>query len=424
MKISVVADAHLNRTSYRNEEDIVFTNLSFRSGDFMKAFTWIIDYNINVIKPNLLVFPGDVFDNYHPSNVSGGYLSSQLCKLTEAKIPSIILLGNHEVCQTNHALLVLKELKLKNIIVVDQTKIIKFQDVLLLLFPYSLDIEQKKVSMKDAFYRFLEEVQEKRESSPELKDMKSFFFGHFGVKGAVTNKYTVNSDSKKIEKSLLNTNQHDITLDDLEKIGSEYIFLGDYHRHQILPVKNSKAFYTGSIEKTDMSEANEKKGFLYYDSEAEELDKYGKCRFVEYEGTRPMLELSGDYSSIRKQLTDITDEQKTGWNGAIVKLKFVGTQNERTEFENNRQDLEKILKDKINPIYISKQANIVDTEEKNKATEVELEILEKGNLSEKEVLEIVCLIISEKVKDTAESKILCEMANNIYLSSKQNLEGK
>jgi len=406
MKIANIADAHLNRTSYRNENDIVFTNLSFRSADFMKAFEWIIDKNINELHPDLVVFPGDIYDNFHPSNTSTAFFNAQVTKLAEARIPSIVLVGNHEVCQTNHALSSLKALKLKNIKVIDEPCVIKFKDTNLALFPYSIAIEQKQITMVKAFNTFIESIP---------KDLPIFFFGHFGVKGAITNKYSVNASNMKIEKSLVNKNENDITISDLERIGASYIFLGDYHRHQILPVKNSFAFYTGSIEKTDMSENKEDKGFIFYDSDCEELSDYGKCRFIQYPNTRPMIELSGNYGEMTKALFELADDSKN----AIVKLKFSGTNDERNEFENNRKDLEKLLKNKIDPIYISKQINIVDEEEDAKASEIEQEIIEKGNLSDKEVMDIVMQIISEKEKNKEECDKLCEMANNIFLSVKK-----
>lgn len=414
MKIVIVADCHLNRTSYKNEDDIVFTSLSFRSFDFMKSFQWIVDKILNEIKPDLVVINGDSYDTFHPSNHSMAFFHKQLHRLSSVNIPVFILVGNHEVCQTNHALLSLKELRLSNIKVIDRYQTLPFKGHNLLFFPYTLDVEQGKVTIREDFYKFLEYVDKKVKANSELEKLPSIFFGHFGVKGALCNKYTVKSGDNKVERRVVNTKEGDITCSDLEKIGASYIFLGDYHKHQILDVKNSCAMYSGSIERTDMTEANDEKGFLIYDSEMADNGKYGKCQFIVYPTPRPMVQLTGDYAEICSQVAKLDDSSK----GAIVKIKFTGNDENRNEFDSNRKDLDKIIKDKINPIFIMKPQMSMAEDDKKELTEAEQDASDKEHLTDVEVINVVKEIIREKITDKDEVAALIALANEIYISVK------
>lgn len=414
LKIAIVADCHLNRTSYKNEDDITFTSLSFRSFDFMKSFKWIVDQITTDIKPDLVVINGDVYDSFHPSNYSMAFFHSQLYRLSSSNIPVLILVGNHEVCQTTHALLSLKELRLKNVRVIDKPQTIIFNGHLLILFPYTIDVEQRKITIREEFFNFVSSVERKITESPELKGVTSLFFGHFGVKGALCNKYSVKVGDNVCEKRLVNNKEGDISLADLEKIGATYIFLGDYHKHQVLDVKNSTAMYSGSIERTDMSEANDQKGFIVYDSESQIDGKYGKCKFIVYPNVRPMVEFRGDYQSIVKQINQIAGTH----NGSIVKIKFSGDENNRIEFDSNRKELERLIKDKIDPIFIMKTQFDVVADGEKKLSETEQSASEKDYLTDVEVINVVKDIICEKVKDKKECDNLIVLANEIYISVK------
>ena len=54
MKISFIADCHLNKTSYKDDESFMFTSLSFRPQDFMKSLEYMVDKNINEFAHNFM----------------------------------------------------------------------------------------------------------------------------------------------------------------------------------------------------------------------------------------------------------------------------------------------------------------------------------------------------------------------------------
>lgn len=425
MKLTFIADCHLNKTLYKNSNMGDTGDLPFRNLDFMKAFEYMVDKNIAEIHPDLLVIGGDIYDTFDPSNLVRTFFNSQLKKLTEAKIPIVLMVGNHDICRKHHALKPISALGLKNVMVVEQPKLLRFRDKVLMFFPYSLDIERKLVTIREAFHKFVNESHIKIEADPEMKGKEIMFFGHFGVRGAEMNEYTdsyeiladaddpvSSKETVTTKKSFFNNNKNDIGLAELDTIGASYIFLGDYHKHQRLATKNGIAMYSGSIEKTDMSEAEQKKGFLVYDSEAKS-SQLGCCSFIEYPTCRPMLELRGTLAQIEFQLSKLTGN----YQGAIVKISFTGSADELTAFSIGLDNLKNKLKIKYEPIHIYCKQKVVDEQEASQATAIEEEILERGHLSDRDVMDVVGEVIRESVPEVDEQKILLDIAEDIYKST-------
>jgi len=414
MKIAIVPDIHLNKSVYKGIKDRDDPSLPFRSADFMRAFGYIVDLCINEIHPDVFVIPGDVYDHPAPSNKVRGFFSSQLQKLTFNKIPVIILLGNHDVFMKDHALKDIKELALKSVKVIEEPTIFSFKGMKFLACPYSMDVEQKKVSMKEEFTRFLKEIKNKDDGTPSL------FFGHFAVHGAKMNEYvaeniltntttTLISDGDKQE--YINRNPNDIRVEDLDDIGAEYVFLGDFHEFQVLKTKECIAMYGGSIERTDFSEVNQKKGFVLYDSDLDDEKPMGKCKFIEYPNSRPMIEFCGNFDVIRKQFAGC-DLSK--YQDAIVKIAFKGSREELVEFSSGLEAFKKELREKINPIHIESTQKVKNIVQEEAASKLEKEIMEKGHLEAQDVIDVAKELVKERVSNKTEVQKIIDLAEEIY----------
>jgi DNA repair exonuclease SbcCD nuclease subunit len=405
-KIAIMGDLHLNLVVYTKIYDDEFIGLPFRNGDFMRSFRTMVDKCIDEIKPDLVVIPGDVYDYYEPTNDVRGFFSKQLERFSEQKIPVIILIGNHDVCKKHHALKDLQELKLKHIRVIEEPEIVKYKDIQLLLFPYSLDIERGVVTIKEEFNKFKKLFKEKDDGS------EAVFFGHFGVKGASLSEYNIKRGKDiKVKGDFLNDSDKDVSCADLDSLGAKHFILGDYHKTQVLDTKKCHAMYTGSIEKTDFSEIDQKKGFMVYDSDATEDKKFGKCKFVEYTGCRPLLELSGNLTDMQAQFTkkNCKNLQK-----AIVKFKFEGTKEESTTFYLGLRKFKKEITDKISPIYMVHEKKIKNSQMEEDCTALQDEIAQKGCIEGEDVLSILKEMIDEREKDKKESELLKNLITDIY----------
>ena len=423
MKISIIADCHLNKALYKGIMDKLQPFIPFRNADFMRAFEYMVDENINKIKPDLVVVAGDIYDTFDPSNAVRGFFNSQLQRLSAANIPVILMVGNHDICRKHHALKPIQELNLKSIKVVENPKMIEFKGTLLMIFPYSLDVEQNKITIKKQFHDFVADCKVKIENKG-MQDKEVLFFGHFGVKGASISEYeTKNAVAKianKTKRSFINDNGKDISLEDLDSIGAKYAFLGDYHKHQILATKSVKAMYTGSIEKSDMSEIDQKKGFVVYDSEMAESPRMGTCKFIEYPNCRPMIELKGTLLEMHEQLNALDTSDKK-YDAAIVKIAFVGDSVQLSSFAEGLEGLKREIKQEANPVHMFHTQKVANIEESEEASSIEQEIMDRGNLTNDDVLDVVSAMICERESDEDEQKVLLALAEDIY---KTTMEGE
>lgn len=417
MKIAIFADVHLNKSTYGQVKDKDLSHLPFRTVDFMRAFEYGIDKAIG-LRPDLCVVVGDTFDNHYPNNDVSGFLNSQLRKLREAGIHTILMVGNHDVCKKHHALKPLKELELGFVKIVDAPTMIEMNGYVLMFFPYSLDIEQDKITTKKQFMEFVSDVRQEIVDNPNLQNSKVVFFGHFGVQGATLNQYsdkpngliTEQSIKRIAKRNFRNFDEGAITVNELDDIGAQYIFLGDYHKHQVLPTKTCKAMYVGSIEKTDINEMGQKKGFLFFDDTMPESEKLGTCCFVEYPNCRQFLELRGNWNDIKNAAKSINETN----NGAIVKISFVGNKEQLIECNANLQKLKDWLKKKIDPIHIMYEQDIIDEQDKKEASEMEEQIIKSGKIDASDVLTVAIEMIDETEKDKSENELLKNMATEIY----------
>jgi len=414
MKITVIADPHLNKSVYKCVSDKVLLDLPFRTVDFMKAYEDAVDKVIK-IKPDLNVIVGDVFDTFDPSNAVRTFFNNQIMKLSNANIPTVYITGNHDVCRKHHPLETIAPFKIKGVKIIDEPFFFQFGTKTLMFFPYSLKVEKGELEIKDQFHDFIKKTKECI-ASMNIESEEILFFGHFPVKGGSLNKYCVDEGEEAVtKKTIFNKNTKDIGLADLDSIGAKYVFLGDFHRHQVLETKKCTAMYIGSLEKTDISEIDEKKGFILYDSEAKEDGILGKCSFIENENCRPMVVLSGTIENMEKQL-----EAVKGSKDAIIKISFSGNNDELTKFSSNIDSFKKKIKSKLNPIHVLHSQDVTDEEEEKKASMVENDIVTNGHIGAEEVLIVVGEMIREKISDENEVAILEKMASEIYKDVKED----
>lgn len=380
--------------------DEEFPEMSFRTADYLRAFRFIIDDSINNIKPDLLVVVGDIYDTYAPANDVRSFFYEQISRLKEAKIPVVLLVGNHDICRKHNALQPLKALNIKSVMVVEEPKAINFKDHVLLFFPHSSEVEKNNLSMRDEFLKFVEKTKD------QIKDKdKTFFFGHFGVQSATLKVYE--QDGKK--KSFKNSNSNSISLEDLDSIGASYVFLGDYHHHHLLNTEKCISMYTGSIEKSDVSEKDDKKGYVIYDDSKPFDKKMGYCEFIEYTGCRPIVELKGKAEDIKVQMSKLNKV-----DGGIFKIKFEGSNKDLVDFSIALPEIKEELYSRYKAQYIFDEQNVINQEQKEEAEKIKLEIEEQGQIDESDVLKIIHGMIDEDGLEKEEKETLKNEARSIF----------
>ncbi|MBL7805567.1 MAG: exonuclease SbcCD subunit D [Saprospiraceae bacterium] len=107
MKIIHFSDTHLGYQAY----DVVNTRgINAREQDLYDAFEAVID-QILVIRPDVVVHSGDFFHRPSPSNRALTLGLEQLRRLCDARIPVVIIAGNHETPKTIYTSPILRALR-------------------------------------------------------------------------------------------------------------------------------------------------------------------------------------------------------------------------------------------------------------------------------------------------------------------------
>jgi exonuclease SbcD len=94
MKLLHFADAHIDMANYGRHDPE--SGLPLRVLDFLKSLDTIIDTAISE-KVNLVIFAGDAYKDRTPAPTFQREWGKRIMRLSEAKIPTILLIGNHDL---------------------------------------------------------------------------------------------------------------------------------------------------------------------------------------------------------------------------------------------------------------------------------------------------------------------------------------
>lgn len=224
------ADAHLGVTRYQKIDPE--TGLNIRMMDFCNAFDNLIS-QVMELRPDAFVFSGDLFDRVNPTNYIRKYAQDQFKRLSENKIPTFLIPGNHETPRSKGV----------------KNPLTLYQDLPFIhigLAPFQKEVGPYAIAgvpfVTDA-------IQYIPKSQPGKENILML---HCVVEGAV---WGSERFMEYVEETVKPGNLPPY----------EYVALGHVHKHQIL----SNMSYAGSLERYDFNEKDEKKGFIIYDGDPE-----------------------------------------------------------------------------------------------------------------------------------------------------------
>ncbi len=230
MRIIHFSDNHLGAGAGQREQDIL--------DSFSEAVDKIID-----LKPDLVINAGDLFDAVRPTNRVIAWASQYLLKLgREAKIPTVIISGNHDAPkqrQIGAVLSIFREYENIHVIYRSRFERIRIGDCAVACVPHCLTNE------------ILKEELDKAVPDPEAK--YNILVLH-GVAGGIR------------EFEMADISEQEIPSAHFAK-GFDYVALGHYHNFIEVDQGNPKTivYYSGSTERLSQSEAGHKKGFIELD---------------------------------------------------------------------------------------------------------------------------------------------------------------
>ena len=323
------ADAHIDIATYGRRDPA--SGLPLRVHDFLRSLDEIIDTAVSE-EVDCVLFAGDAYKDQNPAPTYQREWGKRIMRLSEAGIPTLLLVGNHDLSPAAgraHALAEFTTLQVPHVMTLDQPGFLSRED-LSRLAPEGRSLDFQLIALpwisRSAMAASLEvgtrdtETLYKAMEAKLTQDLESWLEGsdpelptvlaaHATVEGAVYGGERSVSLGRDfiLPKSLA----ADPRLD--------YTALGHIHKKQELnPKKHPPVVYPGSIERVDFGEAGDKKYFLIADV------RKGKTKldWRELKGIRPFLDLHLKLASsedITGQIEKALPPEKK-LEGAVVRL--------------------------------------------------------------------------------------------------------
>ncbi|MGP0129040.1 MAG: exonuclease subunit SbcD [cyanobacterium endosymbiont of Rhopalodia musculus] len=253
------------------------TGLNTRFEDFINTLSLCIDRAVRE-KIDLVLFGGDAFPDATPPPYVQEAFASQFHRLADAKIPTILLVGNHDQHSQGDggaSLCIYRTLGVPGFIVGDTLKTNKIStkngEIQVITLPWlthcTLFTRRKtdNLSFEEVQHLLIESLTlalegEIRQLDPQLP---TILLGHLMADRA----------NLGAEKFLAVGKGFTIPMSLLIRPEFDYVALGHVHKHQNLnPTNDPPVIYSGSIERVDFSEEKEDKGYIYLEINKGKVD--------------------------------------------------------------------------------------------------------------------------------------------------------
>lgn len=317
------ADAHIDIANYGRHDPE--TALPVRVMDFLSSLDQIVETALS--KPvDLVIFAGDAYKDRNPQPTFQREWGRRMMRLSQAGIPTLMLVGNHDVSPAAGRANTLQEfstLAVPNLHVGDGIKLLTPEELgvaaQLITVPWisrSRLLAREEIlgqSHDDLLLTIEEQVSERILHFIETADqsLPLILTAHASVQGATygSERAVMLGHELVLSGQIVNDKRLD------------YVALGHIHKHQALTGLEGQPpiVYPGSIERVDFGEVNEHKGFVLADVSKGQTD----WRFVKLK-TRRFIDLvvdtpdAGEFmKSIMNRLPDTEKVQ-----GAICRLQL------------------------------------------------------------------------------------------------------
>ena len=305
MKILHFADAHIDMANYGRHDPE--TGLPLRVLDFLKSLDAIVDAAISE-KVDMVIFAGDAYKDRSPAPTFQREWGRRIMRLSQAQIPTLLLIGNHDVSPSigrAHALQEFKTLQVPFVKVLDKPCFLKPDKlwdlpIQVIAMPWitrsGLMAATGEVDATDAFSRIESNIGELIEGWLEEADssLPIILTAHASIEGA------------KFGGERLVMLGNDLVLSGslVKNPKFSYVAMGHIHKPQdVNEGYQPPVIYPGSIERVDFGEAKEDRFFVIANIEK---GKDTEVNWVELTGVRKFI----DRRTVLKSGENVTDALK------------------------------------------------------------------------------------------------------------------
>jgi exonuclease SbcD len=269
MLIVHTADLHLGVSNYAPLNPS--TGMSRRIDDFILAFDHVIDHATRN-NADMFLLCGDTFKDPNPNSTVLKMFASRLSRLSRENIQTVIILGNHDAPRGGRAAPPepLIELNVPNVHYFARPGFTDFicrsgEKARVFSLPYRHPVKvasdktvgqtglRKELMERNYLDQVTDEIQTFTREGRNEADV-CILTGHFTIEGVVAGS----------ERNWTIGEEYTLPPAIFDKGLFDYIAMGHVHRHQAIKAR-APIIYPGSIERVDLAEAEEDKGFVHVD---------------------------------------------------------------------------------------------------------------------------------------------------------------
>ena len=291
MRVLHFADAHIDMANYGRHDPQ--TGLPMRVLDFLKSLDTIVDTAISQ-KVDLVIFAGDAYKDRSPAPTFQREWGRRIMRLSQAQIPTLLLIGNHDISPAvgrAHALQEFKTLQVPFVKVLDQPSFLKPEDLWelpmqVIAMPWVTrsglmanlemsgteteqiysNIEERIASLVDGW------IEEANENLPII------FTAHASIEGAKFGgeRLVMLGNDLVLSGSLVKNQRFN------------YVAMGHIHKPQdVNEGHQPPVIYPGSIERVDFGEAKDDRFFVIAEIES---GKETQVEWIQLTGARKFID--------------------------------------------------------------------------------------------------------------------------------------
>jgi len=320
MKLLHFADAHIDMANYGRHDPE--TGLPLRVLDFLKALDTIVDAAISE-KVDMVIFAGDAYKDRSPAPTFQREWGKRIIRLSQAKIPTLLLVGNHDLSPAAgraHAIQEFDTLQVPYVKVLQKPEFLTPKDlwdlpVQIIAMPWvsrsglMASMESSASDTKELFENIESRISSLVEDwiSEADKDLPLILTAHASVEGAVfgAERMVMLGSDLVLPTALVKDKRLD------------YVAMGHIHKPQDVNEGGyPPVVYPGSIERVDFGEAKDDKFFIIADIARAET----KFEWRRIEGTRLFIEKRAVLESGENVTEFLKSKLPKDMSEAIVKL--------------------------------------------------------------------------------------------------------
>src|SRR6266542_2364192 len=304
MKLLHFADAHIDMANYGRHDPE--TGLPLRVLDFLKSLDTIVDAAISE-KVDMVIFAGDAYKDRSPAPTFQREWGKRIIRLSRAKIPTLLLVGNHDLSPATgraHAIQEFDTLEVPYVRVLQKPQFLKPEHlwdvpVQIIAMPWvsrsglMASIEVSGTDPRELFSKIEIRISELVEDwvNEADKNLPLILTAHASIEGALfgAERMVMLGADLVLPTSLVKDRRLD------------YVAMGHIHKPQDVNEGNHPpVIYPGSIERIDFGEAKDDKFYII----AEVSRGATQVEWRKIDGTRPFIERW----AVIRSTENVTDE--------------------------------------------------------------------------------------------------------------------